>query len=110
DAFESGVDHPVDGVAATAPDADDLDHGEVVLRRTKHGNLPCLPAVASFACPSVRTLTALGDHLGSRSSRRSASPGNPARRSRTPARRPLSTSRRGLALCKPAVWVETVQD
>ena len=32
DALQAGVDHAVDGVAAAPADADDLDHGEVVLR------------------------------------------------------------------------------
>jgi hypothetical protein len=36
DALEPGVDHAVDRVAATPADADDLDHGEVVLRCTHH--------------------------------------------------------------------------
>ena len=35
-ALEPGVDHAVDGVAATAADADDLDHREVVLRSAEH--------------------------------------------------------------------------
>ncbi len=36
DALQAGVDHPVDGVAAAAADADDLDHREVVLRLAQH--------------------------------------------------------------------------
>ena len=36
DALEPGVDHPVDGVDAAAADADDLDHGEIVLGRAGH--------------------------------------------------------------------------
>src|SRR5690606_6633254 len=36
DPFQPGVDHPVDGVDAAAADADDLDHGEVVLWRAGH--------------------------------------------------------------------------
>ena len=40
DALQAGVDHPVDGVDATATDADDLDHREVVLRTASHGGSP----------------------------------------------------------------------
>ena len=47
DALQARVDHPVDGVAAAAADADDLDHREVVLRLAQH-------AVASFARPWTR--------------------------------------------------------
>ena len=36
DALQPGVDHAVDGVAAAAADADDLDHREVVLRSAEH--------------------------------------------------------------------------
>jgi hypothetical protein len=36
DALQTGVDHPVDGVDAATADADDLDHGEVVLGRAGH--------------------------------------------------------------------------
>ena len=41
DALQAGVDHPVDRVATSAADADDLDHREVVLRSAEHlGDLP----------------------------------------------------------------------
>ena len=36
DALQSRVDHPVDRVAATAADSDDLDHREIVLRSAEH--------------------------------------------------------------------------
>ena len=36
DALEAGIDHPVDGVDATATDADDLDHCQIVLRVASH--------------------------------------------------------------------------
>ena len=36
--LQAGVDHPVDCVAATATDTDDLDHREIVLRSTEHGS------------------------------------------------------------------------
>ena len=35
-ALETGVDHPVDGVHATAAHTDDLDHCQIVLRVTHH--------------------------------------------------------------------------
>ena len=38
DALQPGVDHAVDGVDAAAADADDLDHGQVVLRVAGHGS------------------------------------------------------------------------
>jgi hypothetical protein len=52
DALEPYLDHPVDGVDAAATDADDLDHGKVVVWRC-HGlslpfqgwRLPTAPAV-----------------------------------------------------------------
>ena len=43
DALEAGVDHAVDRVAATAADADDLDHREIVLRSAEHGLPSRLP-------------------------------------------------------------------
>ena len=43
DALQPGVDHAVDRVAATAADADDLDHREVVLRSAEHGLPSRLP-------------------------------------------------------------------
>ena len=36
DALQAGVDHPVDGVAPTAADTDDLDDREIVLRSAEH--------------------------------------------------------------------------
>ena len=45
DALQAGVDHPVDGVAAAAADADDLDHREVVLRLAQHRVRPLLVPV-----------------------------------------------------------------
>ena len=45
DALEPDLDHPVDGVDAAAADADDLDHGEVVLRCCHVGG-PLLKRVA----------------------------------------------------------------
>ena len=39
DAFQAGVDHAVDGVAAATADTDDLDDREVVLRSAEHGDL-----------------------------------------------------------------------
>ena len=46
DALEPGVDHPVDRVDAAAADADDLDHGEIVLGRAGHQR--DLPVVGSY--------------------------------------------------------------
>jgi hypothetical protein len=40
DAFEAGVDHPVDGVAAPAANTSDLDHRQVVLRVAQHVGRP----------------------------------------------------------------------
>jgi hypothetical protein len=42
DALEADLDHPVDGVDAAAPDSDDLDHGEVVLRCCHERCLPSM--------------------------------------------------------------------
>jgi hypothetical protein len=36
DPAHAGVDHPVDGVDAAATDADDLDHGQIVLGVARH--------------------------------------------------------------------------
>ena len=52
DALQSGVDHAVDGVAATAADADDLDDREVVLRSAEH-RLTFLPDVPWRCAASV---------------------------------------------------------
>ena len=56
DALQPGVDHPVDGVAPAAADADDLDHREVVLRLAQHD-------VASFARRRGSTVVG-GSHCG----------------------------------------------
>ena len=55
DALQARVDHPVDGVATAAADADDLDHREVVLRLAQH---PC----ASLLVPwdPARSLCRIG--------------------------------------------------
>ena len=46
-ALEPDLDHAVDGVDATAADANDFDHCQVVLRRS-HGCLPCIkPSTSS---------------------------------------------------------------
>ena len=42
DALEPDLDHPVDGVDATATDADDLDDGQVVLRCCHGGASRCV--------------------------------------------------------------------
>jgi hypothetical protein len=36
DALQAGLDHPVDGIDATAADPDHLDHGQVILGRRHH--------------------------------------------------------------------------
>jgi len=36
DAFQAGIDHAVDGIAAAAADSDDFDDCEVVLRSAEH--------------------------------------------------------------------------
>ena len=40
DALEAGLDHPVDGIDATATDADDLDDGQVILGCSHCAGLP----------------------------------------------------------------------
>ena len=50
-ALEADLDHAVDGVDATAADADDLDHCQVVLR-SRHGRRPFIRAAG--CCPGGR--------------------------------------------------------
>ena len=60
DALEADLDHPVDGVDATAADADDLDDGQVVLRCC-HGGGPLLNACSEALVPaSSRSMTSSG--------------------------------------------------
>ena len=39
-AFESGIDHTVDGIHAAAADTDDLDHGKIILWSADHQPFP----------------------------------------------------------------------
>src|SRR5579872_1900378 len=54
DALQTGVDHPVDGVDASATDADHLDDGDEALPRTSHCALPVLRQ-DDRRCPGTRS-------------------------------------------------------
>ena len=73
DALEADLDHPVDGVDAAATDADDLDHGQVVVRGCHARHLPVgLGLGLSSSVVPGRRIGTLGGTIAHRSSRRAA--------------------------------------